>query len=132
VDVAASGETLKAQNLVVFDEVMQSSTRLYASRQAMQDERIRPSIDRLAMLLGSVLEARRRVMIEVNVAGSALEAVVAALPCMREPTISPLHGDAGYAVKAAVPRRDLPVLIPELKARGGTDIVVTQLSQIIP
>ena len=132
VDVAASGETLKAQNLVVFDEVMRSSTRLYASRQAMQDERVRPSIDRLVMLLGSVLEARRRVMIEVNVARSALEAVVAALPCMREPTIAPLHGDAGYAVKAAVPRRDLPVLIPELKARGGTDIVVTQLSQIIP
>ncbi|MEI7658336.1 MAG: ATP phosphoribosyltransferase [Phycisphaerae bacterium] len=132
VDVAASGETLKAQNLVVFDEVMRSSTRLYASRRAMQDARVRPSIDRLVMLLASVLEARRRVMIEVNVAKASLERVVAALPCMREPTIAPLHGEAGYAVKAAVPRRDLPVLIPELKARGGTDIVVTQLSQIIP
>jgi ATP phosphoribosyltransferase-like protein len=51
---------------------------------------------------------------------------------MREPTIATLHGNAGYAVKAAVPRADLPTLIPEIKARGGTDIVVTQLSQIIP
>jgi ATP phosphoribosyltransferase-like protein len=50
----------------------------------------------------------------------ALEAVCAALPCMREPTISPLHGGAGYAVKAAVPRADLPRIIPELKARGVT------------
>jgi ATP phosphoribosyltransferase-like protein len=71
-------------------------------------------------------------MLEVNVSRTALEAVVAILPCMREPTISTLHGEAGFAVKAAVPRADLPTLIPEIKARGGTDIVVTQLSQIIP
>ena len=36
------------------------------------------------------------------------EAVIAVLPCMREPTIATLHGDSGYAVKAAVPRADLP------------------------
>jgi ATP phosphoribosyltransferase-like protein len=98
----------------------------------MGDETRRGAIDRLAMLLRSVLDARRRVMLEVNVGAGSLEAVVAALPCMREPTISTLHGGAGYAVKAAVPRDELPVLIPEIKARGGTDIVVTQLSQIIP
>jgi ATP phosphoribosyltransferase-like protein len=131
-DIAASGDTLRAQGLVVFDELMRSSTRLYASRAAMGDETRRGAIDRLAMLLRSVLDARRRVMLEVNVGAGSLEAVVAALPCMREPTISTLHGGAGYAVKAAVPRDELPVLIPEIKARGGTDIVVTQLSQIIP
>ena len=53
------------------------------------------------------------------------------LPCMREPTVAPLHGNAGFAVKAAVPRADLPRLIPEIKARGGTDIVVTELAQIV-
>jgi len=132
VDIAASGETLKAQNLIVFDELMRSSTRLYASQRAMQDAGTREGIDRLVMLLSSVLEARQRVMLELNVGRASLENVIAALPCMREPTIAPLHRDAGYAVKAAVPRRDLPVLILELKSRGATDIVVTQLSQIIP
>lgn len=132
VDIAASGDTLRAQNLVVFDELMRSSTRLYAGRGAMRDPARREAIDRLAMLLRSVLDARQRVMLEVNVTRAALEAVVAVLPCMREPTISTLHGDAGFAVKAAVPRADLPTLIPEIKSRGGTDIVVTQLSQIIP
>jgi ATP phosphoribosyltransferase-like protein len=87
---------------------MLSSTRLYASRRAWNDRAKRASIDRLAMLLGSVLEARRRVMLEVNVGDAALESVIAVLPCMREPTVSTLHGDAGYAVKAAVPRADLP------------------------
>jgi ATP phosphoribosyltransferase len=53
------------------------------------------------------------------------------LPCMREPTVSTLHGGAGYAVKAAVPRSDLPTVIPRLKACGGTDIVVTSLSHLV-
>jgi ATP phosphoribosyltransferase len=132
VDIAASGETLRAQNLVVFDELMTSSTRLYASRAALESGARADAIERLAVLLRSVLDARRRVMLEVNVTRGALEAVVAVLPCMREPTISTLHGDAGFAVKAAVPRVQLPLLIPDIKARGGTDIVVTELSQIIP
>lgn len=132
VDIAASGETLRAQNLVVFDELMRSSTRLYASRGAMADAARRASIERLVMLLRSVLEARGRVMLEVNVEAGALERVIRVLPCMREPTIATLHGNAGFAVKAAVPRAQLPRVIPEIKAQGGTDIVVTGLSQIIP
>ena len=50
---------------------------------------------------------------------------------MREPTISTLHHEQGFAVKAAVPRRDLPTLIPAVRASGGTDIVISRLDQII-
>jgi ATP phosphoribosyltransferase len=71
-------------------------------------------------------------MLEVNVGTDQLEAVVMVLPCMREPTISPLHGSGGFAVKAAVPRADLPALIRRIKEAGGTDIVVSQLAQIVP
>ena len=83
------------------------------------------------MLVRSVLEARTRVVVELNVPLDRLEAVVAILPSMREPTVSPLHGSAGYAVKVAVPRADLPRLIPRIKAAGGCDIVVTLPSQIV-
>ncbi len=132
VDIAASGATLEANRLDVVAELMTSSTRLYANKRAMEDPAKRGTAERLVMLLSSVLEARRRVMLEVNVPGERLEAVCAALPCMREPTISPLHGGAGFAVKAAVPRDLLPSVIPELKARGGTDIVVSGVGQIVP
>ena len=50
---------------------------------------------------------------------------------LRQPTISSLHDEAGYAVKAAVPRADLTKLIPDIKACGGTDIVVTNISQLV-
>jgi len=132
VDITASGATLAANGLDIVDELMRSTTRLYASRAAMESTDCRASIERLVLLLQSVLEARRRVMLEVNVTSERLDSVIAALPCMREPTIAALHGGTGYAVKAAVPRDQLTRLIPELKNRGGTDIVVTATAQIVP
>ena len=132
VDNTATGSTLRANGLEIVDEVMTSSTRLYANPAVLDDPARRQAVEQMVTLLRSVLDARRRVMLEVNVAAAQLEAVVAVLPCMREPTIAPLHGAAGYAVKAAVPRDELPRVITELKACGGTDVVVTALSQIVP
>lgn len=131
VDNTATGSTLEANDLVIVDELMTSTTRLFAHPAALDDLDRREGIERLAMLLRAVLEARRRVMLEVNVTPDRLEAICAVLPCMRQPTISPLHGGAGYAVKAAVPRSELPLVIPRIKAAGGTDIVVTALAQIV-
>ena len=132
VDNTSTGSTLRANNLAVIDVIADSSTRLYASSKAMHNPAKKRFIEHLAMLVQSVLVARERVMVEVNVDKQSLEAVIRVLPCMREPTVSPLRGESGYAVKAAVPRDKLPLVIPEIKAAGGTDVVVTDLSQIIP
>ena len=92
----------------------------------------RERIEAFSLLVRSVLEARRRVMLEVNVAPERLNDVVAVLPSMREPTVAALHGSGGYAVKVAVLREDLPRVIPAVKACGGTDLVVTTPEQIVP
>ncbi len=131
IDNTATGETLKANGLVIVDELMRSSTRLYAHPRALDVSEKRARIERLVLLLRSVLDARERVMLEVNVPPDRLEAVIAVLPSMREPTMAPLHGDQGFALKAAVLRKELPAVIPEIKARGGTDIIVTALAQIV-
>jgi len=128
----ATGATLEANGLVVVDELMRSSTRLYANPLALEDRARRRRIDDLVMLLDSVLVARRRVMLEVNASAECLEAVVAVLPSMRQATVAPLYGNGGYAVKAAVPREALPEVIPAVKAAGGTDLVVSTFSQIVP
>lgn len=131
IDNAATGATLRANQLAIVDELMRSSTRLYANPRALENPERRAAAEELVLLLRSVLEARRRVMLEVNVSRADLERVVAVLPAMREPTIAPLHGDEGFAVKAAVPRELLPSLIPKIRECGGTDIVVFQPSQIV-
>ncbi len=132
VDNTATGATLRTNGLQIVDTLMHSSTRLYASRAALADPNKKKRIDDFCLLLKSVLEARRRAMIEVNAPAEQLDAVVALLPCMREATVAPLFGNSGYAVKAAVPRESLPVLIPALKSAGATDVVVSNVSQIIP
>jgi len=132
VDNTATGETLAANDLAVVDELLSSSTRLYASPGAMGDPEKKEAIDGLVLSLKSVLEARRRAMLELNVSLQDLDAVIDALPSMREPTVAMLHGGAGMAVKAAVPRGDLPRLIPLLKRLGATDIAVSRLEQIVP
>lgn len=132
VDNTATGATLTANGLAIVDEVMRSSTRLYASRRAWADPAVRGRIEDLALVLQSVVEARRRVMVEVNVGTDRLAEVVAILPCLREPTIARLHGGDALAVKAAVPRGELSELIPRVKSAGGTDIVVTAIAQLVP
>ncbi len=132
VDIAATGATLRANGLVIVDEVMHSSTRLYASHVAMADSTKRRRIEGLVAILQGVLEGRRRVMLEVNIGPEQLPALVEILPCMRKPTVASLFGEEGYAVKAAVPRDAVPALLPRIKSVGGSDIVVSPLSQVLP
>ncbi|HEU4915386.1 MAG TPA: ATP phosphoribosyltransferase [Acidimicrobiia bacterium] len=132
VDNTATGETLAANGLVIVADLMTSSTRLYASQAAVSEPDKKTAIDGLVLSLRSVLDARKRAMLELNVSLADLDAVIDALPAMREPTVAMLHGGAGMAVKAAVPRSDLPRLIPRLRQLGATDIAVSKLEQIVP
>ena len=131
VDNTATGETLRDNRLEIIDELMKSSTRFYASRAAYDDPAKRERIDDICLLLRSVIEGRRRVMVEVNVSAESLEQVIEALPAMQRPTVAPLHHESGYAVRAAVLRKQLPLVIPRIKAHGGRDIVVSSLNQIV-
>ena len=75
VDNTATGATLRANGLAVVDELMSSSTRLYANPPGARATRPGASaIEHLVLLLRSVLEARERVMVEVNVAAERLDA----------------------------------------------------------
>ena len=131
VDNVATGVTLRENGLVVVATLMRSTTRLYANRDALADPARSGPVQDLTLLLASVLEARTRVMLELNVSADDFNGVVSALPCMREPTVSRLHGGDGYAVRAAVPRRGLPELLVSVKALGATDLVVSQPRQIV-
>ena len=111
---------------------MTSSTRLYANPRALENPNRRNLIEDFVLLLTSVIEARNRVMLEFNVGGEALEQVVEFVPCMREPTVSPLYSNDAFAVKVAVQRNQLSDLIPELKRLGSTDVVVSRIDQIVP
>lgn len=131
-DNTSTGSTLRANDLQIVDELLTSSTRLYASKSAVENPALKPQIDDFVMLLNAALEARSRVMIDLNVAQDQLAAVSACLPSMREPTVSQLSDSGWYAVRSAIPRKQLAEIIPKLKSAGACDIVTTRPEQIIP
>lgn len=132
IDNTATGSTLRANGLTILDDVLTSSTGLYASPAAAADPVKRPMIDDFVLLLQSVLSARGRVMMDLNVQQENLPAVLQCLPSMRQPTVSPLSDSEWVAVRAAVPRSELAAMIPRLKAAGAFDIVTSTPEQIIP
>ena len=131
IDNTATGSTLRANGLHIIDEIMTSSTRLYASQKAMDNPEIRNRIEDFAMVIRAVLEARKRVMMDLNVAQENLEAVINCLPSMRTPTVSPLSNSNWVAVRAAIPRKQLAEIIPKLKSAGACDSVTTAAEQLI-
>ncbi|MDR3248247.1 MAG: ATP phosphoribosyltransferase [Treponema sp.] len=132
IDNTASGQTLRDNGLKIIDTILESSTRFVASKAAMADKDKRARIEELAMLFQAVLDARERVMLEMNVTGERFPTLVSSLPAMRSPTVSPLNGNDGYAVKIAVKRRDVPEILPKLKKLGATDIVEYDLRKVVP
>ncbi len=130
IDNTSTGRTLQENGLRILDTVMESSTRMYASHSAMQDPAKRKKILELKMLFESVMAARGRVMLEMNVAKADFEKLVAGIPSMKSPTVAPLYGGNGYAVKIVTAKEEVPVLLPRLKELGATDILEYTLRKV--
>lgn len=131
VDNTATGTTLRANGLRIVDTLMTSSTRLYASPRVLDVPAKRDRIEALVLLLESVTEARKRVMVEFNLDRALLDVTMPLIPAMRIPTIAELADSAGCAIRAAVPKVQLATLLPALKKAGATDIVVSRIDQIL-
>ncbi|MBD5413515.1 MAG: ATP phosphoribosyltransferase [Treponema sp.] len=132
IDNTSTGSSLKANRLKIVDTLMESSTRMYASKSALENPKKRQKIFELKMLFEAVLNARNRVMLEMNVSAENFDSLVQGLPSMRSPTVSPLFGKSGgYAIKIAVKKSDVPTLLPKLQSLGATDIVEYELRKVI-
>jgi ATP phosphoribosyltransferase len=131
IDNTSSGQTLRDNGLKIIGTILESSTRFVASHAALADTEKRNRIEELAMLFHAVLDGRDRVMLEMNIPKNCFDAVVNGLPAMRSPTVAPLFGDTGYAVKIAVKRNDVPDIIPRLKKLGALDIVEYDLRKVV-
>lgn len=131
IDNTSTGSSLKANRLKIVDTLMESSTRMYASKEAMKNPQKKQKILELKMLFEAVLNARGRVMLEMNVAKDKFDSLVKGLPSMRSPTVSPLFGDNGYAVKIAVSKSEVPTLLPKLQSLGATDILEYELRKVV-
>jgi ATP phosphoribosyltransferase len=131
VDITETGSTLRAHGMKIIETLLRSDPVLIANREAAADPVRRAAIDDLTTLLLGALAAEGRVLIKLNVSDEQRDAVLAVVPSMKAPTISPLAA-GGFAIETVVDKRGVNRLIPELKAAGATDILELPISKIVP
>lgn len=131
VEVTETGNSLRANNLRIVDEVLQSTTRFIANKNSYTDAWKKAKIDNIALMLKSCLAAEGKVGLLMNVRRNDLEKVLGQLPALQKPTISSLSDPDWVDVNTIVDESFVRVVMPQLKAAGARGIVEYPISKII-
>ena len=131
VEVTETGSSLRANRLRIIDTVLESNTQLIANPAALDDAWRRTKIENIALLLRAAIEAHGRVGLMLNVRRDDLGGVLALLPALQRPTVSPLSEDAWVAVNTIIEERTVRELIPRLKIARAQGIVEYPLNKIV-
>ncbi|MDD1707102.1 MAG: ATP phosphoribosyltransferase [Methanoregulaceae archaeon] len=131
VDLTETGTTLRRNGLKIIGQIMESYTVVIANRDSFEDEAKRRAIEEIVTLLLGVVDARHQVLLSMNVPAGVMEQVVAALPALKKPTVSRLHGIDYYSIQTVARKNEVNILIPNLKAAGAEDILEIPIAKII-
>jgi len=131
VDITETGSSIKANKLRVVDTLMETTTVLIANKASWADKAKRAKIEQIALMLRGALDAQHMVGLKFNLPRTALAAVTAALPALRNPTISQLSNEAWVAVETIIDARQSREIIPDLKARGAEGIVEYPINKLV-
>jgi ATP phosphoribosyltransferase len=129
VDITSTGTTLRMNRLEIVDEVLASSVRLFARPDVADD----PKVQQVATALESVLAAEGKRYLMMNVPEGALDDVKDVIPGMGGPTVMDVAGEdnGDLAVHVVVDEREVFEVIPDLKAAGASDILVTEIERLV-
>ncbi len=133
VDITETGSSLRANNLRVIGEVLQSTTRLVANKDAWADPVRREKIESINTLLQGAIAATSKVGLKLNTPREKLEDVLAIIGKFGEhaPTISPLIDDSWVALEIILDERQEREMIPELLRAGASGLVSYPLNKVI-
>jgi ATP phosphoribosyltransferase len=131
VEVTETGSSLRANRLRIIDTVLESNTQLIANPGALDNVWKRTKLDNIALLLKAAIEAQGRVGIMLNTRRADLASILALLPALQRPTISPLSDEDWVAINTIIEERTVRDLIPRLKAARAQGIVEYPLNKIV-
>ena len=131
VEITETGSSIRANNLRIVDEVLQSTPRLISNHESFKDASKRKKIENIALMLTACLHAEGKVAIMMNVRQEDVSAVTALLPALQTPTVSPLS-DTGWAdVTSILDETVVRQIAPQLKAAGARGIVEYSINKLI-
>ncbi len=131
VEVTETGSTIKAHGLRIIHELMLTNTQLIANREAWKNPRKREKIEQIALLLKGALLGEKLVGLKMNVPQERLEAVIAHLPSLNAPTVSPLYQKTWFSIETVVQNNVVRDLIPKLLKSGAEGIIEYALNKVI-
>ena len=131
VEVTETGSSLRANNLRIVDEVLQSTTRLIANKEAVTDPWKQSKLSDISMMLESCLAAEGKVGLMMNVARMDLDKVLELLPALQKPTVSTLSDPDWVDVNTIVEESIVRKIVPGLKEAGARGIVEYAINKII-
>jgi ATP phosphoribosyltransferase len=131
VDITETGTTLEQNNLKPIESIMESTAVLIANKQSLQDQEKREKIYDILALLKGVVDGRKNLHVFLNVKKENLTELLAALPALKRPTVSPLSEEGWYGVNTVITKNEYVRLIPFLR-RLAQGLVVHEPRQILP
>ena len=131
VELTETGRSLKANQLRIIDDVLSSTTRFIANKQAWNDAWKRQKMENIAILLKGALAAEGMVGLKMNLKESDLPKIMAILPSLKRPTVSPLTLPGWMALEVVVEEDIVKRMLPALKRAGAEGIIEYPLNKLI-
>ncbi len=131
VEVTETGNSLRANNLRIVDEILQSTTRFIANVEAYQNPVKKQKIDDIALMLRGAIAADGKVGLMMNVPKEQVGEVLEMLPSLENPTVSNLADDRWVDVITVLDETVVRRIIPRLKEVGARGIVEYPLNKVI-
>jgi ATP phosphoribosyltransferase len=131
VEVTETGSTIKANNLRIVCDLMESVPVMIANKASWEDPWKRAKIEQVATLIQSTLKAEGLVGLKMNAPGHRIEAITAILPSQKAPTVGHLYKSEWVSIESILPEKEVRRIIPELLRLGAEGIVEYPLNKII-
>ncbi|AKB73376.1 ATP phosphoribosyltransferase [Methanosarcina lacustris Z-7289] len=134
VDISSSGTTLLINHLKAIDTVFSSTVHLIANKKSLKEK---DKILDIKTALESVLNAKNKRYLMMNVPEAALQTVKEVLPGMSGPTVMKVESsrsskESFLAVHSVVDADLIFTLVNKLKKVGARDILVVPIERIMP
>jgi len=131
VDISSTGTTLRMHGLQIIDTILESSARLIANRRSLREKKAK--IEDMTTAIASVIRARGRKLILLNVPEAKLLSIKRIMPGMAGPTVSKVEAaEPMLAVQAVVESNKVYEIVRKAKQAGARDILVVPIERILP
>ena len=130
VEITETGSSLRANNLKILDTVLETTTRFIANKEAYNNPEKRKKMENIIMMLQSVIDAKPKACIMMNVPKNSLKEILSIIPS-KNPTISHLAKGDWIDVMVVMEKKVLRDVLPKLKDTGARSIVELPISKII-